>query len=254
MFPLQRSGELFFGVGSKSSTNSHHQLHRIPQDLISSDLHDHYDVESSGALDASNIGQRRRKASVVAASSKSESVGVEDESTRKKKHREIEKQRRQEMASLYAGLRSLLPLEYIKGKRSISDHMNEAVNYIKHLHVKLSELSDHRDKLKRLSKSVPSNSSRADSTDCSQNCVIEVVHLSDGDDVEIIIIRGLKKKEENSPLSIVLELLSQRGLNVVNCFYTKVNDRTLNRFHCKATDANSMDLEELRQILEAAIN
>lgn len=111
--------------------------------------------------------------------------------------------------------------------------MNEAVKYIKHLHVKISKLSDRRDKLKKLSSSAAFGSTSRDSATCSRDCIVEINHLIDGNEVEIIISGRSEEDEDNLPLSNVLQFLLEQGLDVVSCFSSKVNDRTLHKIHCQ---------------------
>ncbi|KAF9614873.1 hypothetical protein IFM89_020970 [Coptis chinensis] len=135
-------------------------------------------------------------------------------------HRDFERQRRQEMSQLYSSLRSLLPIEYVKGKRSISDHMNEATNYIKHLEKKIQELRGKRDKLKRLSNFSATNTPGeslfgpdfATVTQCWKG-------------VEVVVGSSLKNGEFS--LSKVLEVLAEEGLSVVSCVTAKVNGRLM---------------------------
>lgn len=100
MFPLQQGNELCFQISSNTRNE-------IPQDLITSHpaLYGSTDV-------ADDLGQSRRRKSI----SMDNDQSARDNSNDKKKllHRDIERQRRQEMTTLYASLRSLLPLEYIK--------------------------------------------------------------------------------------------------------------------------------------------
>ncbi|GAV61845.1 HLH domain-containing protein [Cephalotus follicularis] len=235
MFPLQQGDELFF----KISSNPQSEL-TIPQDQI----------WGQSTLDCNDItkdiGDSRRR---NFHSMDSEEITI-DNNKKKKLHREIEKERRKEMSNLYATLRSLLPLEYIKGKRSISDHVNEAVNYIKHLHKKIEELGVKRDELKKLSTSTDLESRRDKSSiNFPRSCV--QVHQSCGV-VEIVI--SSRFGEEGLPLSRVLELLLQDGLTVISCVSTKVNERLLYTIHIEANDPPFSDLLGLQEKLIQSIS
>ncbi|XP_063949109.1 transcription factor bHLH36-like isoform X2 [Daucus carota subsp. sativus] len=152
----------------------------------------------------------------------------DDERSKKIMHREIERQRRQDMGKLHVSLRSLLPLEFIKGKRSISDHMEQAVNYINHLQGEIRELDVKKN---NLIKSTPKkffidDPGKGTSDLCllDDNNDISVTVTPCFCGVEIIITSG--SMEENLSLSGVMQVLIQeRQLNVTSCSSTRVNDQ-----------------------------
>ncbi|RZC57581.1 hypothetical protein C5167_004881 [Papaver somniferum] len=161
--------------------------------------------------------------------------------------RDVERLRRQEMANLHASLRSLLPLEYIKGKRSASDHMNEATKYIKNLQKVIVEMKDKRDELNRLSINniskpisvIPRGLNSFSHPDfvTVRPCVsgLEVVISSDG-----LLL----------PLSRVLRVLLEDGLlTVVSCVSTRVNEKSLHTIQIEVSDLTRINTIELEQKL-----
>lgn len=194
-------------------------------------------MESSSSI-FKVVRNRRRKFSVTNYHERAGQDG--DHGDRKKKHREVERQRRQEMASLCASLRSKLPLEFIKGKRSTSDHMNEAVNYIKHLQAKIGELGFKRDELKSI------HSLAALGSPCSNSsCLTTFTVNSCCEIVEIVISQSIKEKD--FLLSTVLDLLLQRGLDVVSCFSSQAYDKIVHTIRCELAYGNgSFDLTHLK--------
>ncbi|XP_060215406.1 transcription factor bHLH55-like [Lycium barbarum] len=162
-----------------------------------------------------------------------------DESNELKKvvHRNVERQRRQEMANLVASLRSLIPFEFIKGERSISDHMQVAVNYIKQCQKNIEELDNRRKRIKNISLDDQNKSSTNYVHNHNSNNCVTVNKCEDG--MEILINVNNGHKEEIFSLSKVLRWLLEEGLNVVSCVNSKHDEWTLIRIQCRVSDISS---------------
>ncbi|PPD94247.1 hypothetical protein GOBAR_DD08723 [Gossypium barbadense] len=162
----------------------------------------------------------------------------DDDNGEKKKlmHRDVERQRRQEMATLYASLRNLLPLEY-------------QVMYIKYLQKRVSELSYKRDELKKVL-----NSSGFDHGMSSDGAVLStaVVHQSLDGGVEVVISTGFGARALT--LSRVLELLVQEGLDVVSCVSTRIHGGLAHTIQSEVTDLTLVDVPRLEQKLSEEIS
>ncbi|KAK4358244.1 hypothetical protein RND71_023854 [Anisodus tanguticus] len=166
-------------------------------------------------------------------------------------HRDMERQRRQEMTALYSSLRSLLPLQYVKGKKSVSDHMHEAVNYIKQLQANMNELEIKRDNLKMFSNSSSCGreNGSSDSSIVSQDCVtVSPCHGG----VEILINGRYTK--EYIPLSRVIQELQKEGLDVVSCVSANVNQNSLHRIQSEVCDMKCINLHALQRKVIDVIN
>nr|GMC55898.1 transcription factor bHLH118-like [Ipomoea batatas] len=168
----------------------------------------------------------------------------DDDSCRRALHRDVEKRRRNQMANLYESLRSLLPLQYIKGKRSASDHMQASVSYIKDLEKKVEGLHKHREKMIMMNKTSSSNmvvEKEAKSAKANDICVA-VNKCEDGMEV----LMNTRHRVEY-PLSELLETLLRQGLNVVNCIYSHQGDRSLLRIQAQVNGCSDVDVAALQQ-------
>ncbi|KAK4732238.1 hypothetical protein R3W88_025226 [Solanum pinnatisectum] len=166
-----------------------------------------------------------------------EGLRSHDESNMLKKamHRNIERHRRREMGNLVTSLRSLIPIEFIKGKRSASDHMHAAVNYIKYLQKNIQELDNTRKNI--ISLDDQNKSSTIINTFQQNNNCVTVNKCEDG--MEILINVNNSHNEEIFSLSKVLRWLLEEGLNVVSCDNSKQDERTLIRIQCQVSDISS---------------
>ncbi|XP_044468573.1 transcription factor bHLH126-like [Mangifera indica] len=172
-----------------------------------------------------------------------------NDSEKKILRKEIERKRRQEMSMLNASLRSLLPLESIKGKRSASDHINEAVNYIKNLEKKIQGLSLKRDSLKNSTFPETLEYGNATSSNHLTNSSVTVSPYCGG--VEIVINSVLG--EEGLLLSRVLEAVLEEGLDITRCVSTQTDDGFFHNIQSEVEDLTRIDLCELQQKLNDVI-
>ncbi|XP_027162640.1 transcription factor bHLH36-like [Coffea eugenioides] len=185
----------------------------------------HYDqVTSIDDDDNNNHHPRGRQRKKPSSAIPADNNDPDDSKQKRAAHRDVERLRRQEMANLYASLRNLLPLEYIKGKRSMSDQVHQAVNYITHKEKNIRELKVKRDKLRNLmGGSSDLNVKSVEETNSSSTTF--TVKQCESGGIEILMKNDLAGN--CFPLSRVLDMLLDEGLNVVNCVCTKVDENFL---------------------------
>ncbi|KAI4383078.1 hypothetical protein MLD38_008958 [Melastoma candidum] len=236
MFPLHQGGELLLRFSSDNDQPGGSQPH-LPVG------HPPFDSTNSTAGSASGMNHkacsRKLRGYVDKLVADSEAGG--DPADRKRRHREVEKERRKEMAWLYSDLRSKLPQEL--RKRSTSDLMNEARNYISCMQSKVRDLYLRRDELKRIQDS--------SSLDC---------YLRNDTDVEVRSWEGglqvMISRERRILASKALNVLSELdGLTVVSCIQTKANSTMLLTIHCEADSVDSkFDIPRIKRNLKEAMD
>ncbi|KAE8724021.1 putative Basic helix-loop-helix DNA-binding superfamily protein [Hibiscus syriacus] len=223
--------EMFFQFSSNSDPQN-----TIPQDEI-------LDFVPMGG---SSRGRQRR---LLASEKRKDSH--DDDDKKKSMHRDIERQRRQGMSTLCASLRTLLPLEYIKGKRAISDHMNGAVSYIKDLQKRIDELSAKRDELKKVSfDSTSSGFHQGTSSNESFPSTAVVRKSLDGVDVVVRTGHGAQALT----LSRVVQLLLDEGLDAVNCISTRIDGGLIHTIRLEVNDLRGVDVPYLQKKVNEEIS
>ncbi|ESQ29087.1 hypothetical protein EUTSA_v10023637mg [Eutrema salsugineum] len=188
--------------------------------------------------------------------------GNDDREVKKMKHRDTERQRRIEVSSLFKSLRSLLPFQYIQGKRATADHVCQAVNYIKDLEKRIKELNEKRNRIQKsvrgtvtihpyteecTSSSLSTSSLSTSSSRCSciddKHMTVVIIPCLVG--VEIIISCCLGRKK--SCLSSVLQILTQEvRLSVVSCLSTRVQQRFMHTIVSQVDDGIKINISELK--------
>ncbi|KAK2653704.1 hypothetical protein Ddye_013560 [Dipteronia dyeriana] len=167
-------------------------------------------------------------------------------------HKEIERQRRRHMSKLNASLRSLLHLDSIKGKLSVSDHIHEAEKYITHMKKNIQDLSVKRDKL---IKNLPDSDNQVldhgntSSENCLVNCTLSVHPYCGG----VGIVVGGDLRGESFLLSRVLEVVVDQGLDVVRCVYHQTDEGIFHTIQSKVGDPTVVDLHGMQQKLNYVI-
>ncbi|XP_043806052.1 transcription factor bHLH120 [Manihot esculenta] len=216
MFPSHQNNELSFQISSTP-----YQETSVPQDMILI-LQGH---TTADGIDPCNENKKRKDQQRIPCFSRKKDEKSAEISTKKIMHRDFERRRRQDMTTLYTSLRNLLPLEYIKGKRAISDQIHQAEKYIKDLQKKIKQLSLYRDEMKN-SSNLRALGHEAEGERINSFAPTSVVVRSSFLGVEIVISSGGLGKQVFH-LSRVLELLREEGLDVVCFTSAKVNQRVI---------------------------
>ncbi|CAH9137410.1 unnamed protein product [Cuscuta epithymum] len=183
---------------------------------------------------------------------------------RKIMRRDVERQRRKEMGALYKTLLTLIPLHYIKGKRSTSDRLQETVRYVKDLKERVKRFRARKEELVMMKERgggdvstvathhdssssptpLPTTASSPSLLSSSSGSNSNMVGEMGGSRVAVkpCKVGGVEVTLTIAPpasglsLSTVLKLLVAHGMSIHICSSLKLNHTILHTIHAQVTD------------------
>ncbi|XP_057836892.1 transcription factor bHLH36-like [Cryptomeria japonica] len=158
-------------------------------------------------------------------------------------HKVTERQRRKDMNSLCSELRSLLPQESLKGKRSLSDQVLEAVNYVRYLENQIKDLTKQRDDINTRAVcykgvNIPEPLQLLGSDEGFPS--VKIISL--GSATFQVTINALKSQIALSDVAVALE---EARLEILSASFSSISESVFITVHTKASYPKATNMEGL---------
>ncbi|KAL2457954.1 basic helix-loop-helix (bHLH) DNA-binding superfamily protein [Forsythia ovata] len=140
----------------------------------------------------------------------------------------VEKNRRNQMKTLYSNLLCVLPDHASKEEKPLPDQIDEAVTYIESLKMKLEKMKEKKEFLMPRKRSHSCITSEIQANTKSPPPLVEVQDM--GPNMDVILVSGL---DDLSKFYSILHFLHQDGIEVVNANFSIHGNSTIEILHDK---------------------
>ncbi|CAN8231220.1 unnamed protein product [Cochlearia groenlandica] len=180
-----------------------------------------------------------------------------NQSSKSNDRKTIEKNRRNQMKSLYLELNSLLPHQSSKEILTLPDQLDEATNYIKKLQVNVEEKRERKRKL-LVAKSAFEKLNSSGSSSMSSSSVLVPRKMTKlkiqetGSVINIFLVTSLEHKFVF--LEIIRVLIEELGVEITHAGYSIVDDAFFHTLHCKVEECGHGARSRISERLEKIVN
>ncbi|XP_057949067.1 transcription factor bHLH162 isoform X2 [Malania oleifera] len=144
----------------------------------------------------------------------------------------IERNRRNQMKTLYSQLSSLVPHQGLREAASVPDQLDEARSYIKRLQTKLERMKERRESLiggHKLSTSEEKSVGGSKS-------LPQVEIRETGPALEVVLITGL---DYQFMFNETIRILHEGGADIVNASFSVIHETVFHTIHSKVEESSS---------------
>ncbi|OAY35292.1 hypothetical protein MANES_12G088914v8 [Manihot esculenta] len=165
--------------------------------------------------------------------SKSKTATFHSTSATKTERKVIEKNRRNQMKTLFSNLNSLLPKQSSKEALPLPDQVDEAINYIKSLEEKLKKSKEKKESLSGRKRSF---SNFVSSFESASNLVAPKLEIREmGSSLQIILISGL---DNQFIFYDIIHILEDEGVEIPNASFSVSGNSIFHVVHAQMKESD----------------